>query len=208
MKNELVGNDVLSHRSSTSGANIVGDILYDNAVEDEGHSRQLILAFAAKRYAVDVEKNPENHDALYNWALVLQESADNAGPEVGSPEKDALLEDACKKYQTAVQLCPTLHEIRPGCATELEQSSGTWSHCCIERGTCYNQDGNKKISCCYSTPLRLSSCCLQLGNRAVWSGRKYCKDWKKTHRKRAYTTSCAIYIASAHALKPDYPVGA
>nr|XP_024357282.1 protein HLB1-like isoform X1 [Physcomitrium patens]XP_024357285.1 protein HLB1-like isoform X1 [Physcomitrium patens]XP_024357295.1 protein HLB1-like isoform X1 [Physcomitrium patens]XP_024357305.1 protein HLB1-like isoform X1 [Physcomitrium patens]XP_024357313.1 protein HLB1-like isoform X1 [Physcomitrium patens]XP_024357323.1 protein HLB1-like isoform X1 [Physcomitrium patens]XP_024357333.1 protein HLB1-like isoform X1 [Physcomitrium patens] len=110
MKNELVGNDVLSHRSSTSGANIVGDILYDNAVEDEGHSRQLILAFAAKRYAVDVEKNPENHDALYNWALVLQESADNAGPEVGSPEKDALLEDACKKYQTAVQLCPTLHE--------------------------------------------------------------------------------------------------
>jgi hypothetical protein len=42
---------------------------------------------------------------------VLQESADNAGPEVGSPGKDALLEEACKKYEAATQLCPTLHEV-------------------------------------------------------------------------------------------------
>lgn len=40
-----------------------------------------------------------------------QESADNAGPEVGSPGKDALLEEACKKYEAATQLCPTLHEV-------------------------------------------------------------------------------------------------
>jgi tetratricopeptide (TPR) repeat protein len=105
------GNDVVSHRSSTSGTNIVGDILYNIAVGDEeGRSRQRILAFAAKRYAANVERNPEDHDALYNWALVLQESADNAGPEVGSPGKDALLEEACKKYEAATQLCPTLHE--------------------------------------------------------------------------------------------------
>lgn len=24
------------------------------------------------RYAANVERNPEDHDALYNWALVLQ----------------------------------------------------------------------------------------------------------------------------------------
>lgn len=42
---------------------------------------------------------------------LLQESADNAGPEVGSPGKDALLEEACKKYEAATQLCPTLHEV-------------------------------------------------------------------------------------------------
>jgi hypothetical protein len=46
-------NDVASHRSSTSGTNIVGDILYNIAVGDEeGRSRQRILAFAAKRYAM------------------------------------------------------------------------------------------------------------------------------------------------------------
>lgn len=43
--------EVLSHRLSTSGTNIVGDILYNIAVGDEeGRSRQRILAFAAKRY--------------------------------------------------------------------------------------------------------------------------------------------------------------
>ncbi len=41
----------MNQRSSTIGSNIVGDILYNLAVGDEdGHSRQRILAFAAKRY--------------------------------------------------------------------------------------------------------------------------------------------------------------
>jgi hypothetical protein len=97
---------------STSGSNIVGDILYNLAVSDEeGHSRQHILAFAAKRYAANVERNPEDHDALYNWALVLQESADTTGSEMDSISKDALLDEACKKYEGATQLCPTLHEV-------------------------------------------------------------------------------------------------
>jgi hypothetical protein len=63
------------------------------------------------RYAANVSKNPEDHDALYNWALVLQESADNAGSEMDSMSKDALLDEACKKYEAATQLCPTLHEV-------------------------------------------------------------------------------------------------
>jgi hypothetical protein len=63
------------------------------------------------RYAANVERNPEDHDALYNWALVLQESADTTGSEMDSISKDALLDEACKKYEGATQLCPTLHEV-------------------------------------------------------------------------------------------------
>ncbi|KAL3645517.1 Protein hlb1 [Castilleja foliolosa] len=79
-------------------------------LDEEGRSRQRILAFAAKRYATALERNPEDYDALYNWALVLQESADNVNPESGSPSKDALLEEACKKYEEATRLNPTLND--------------------------------------------------------------------------------------------------
>ncbi|KAJ4711809.1 Tetratricopeptide repeat (TPR)-like superfamily protein [Melia azedarach] len=79
-------------------------------IDEEGRSRQRILTFAAKRYASAIERNPEDYDALYNWALVLQESADNVSPDSASPSKDALLEEACKKYDEATRLCPTLHD--------------------------------------------------------------------------------------------------
>ncbi|EEF43437.1 conserved hypothetical protein [Ricinus communis] len=78
--------------------------------DEEGRSRQRILTFAARRYASAIERNPEDYDALYNWALVLQESADNVSPDSTSPSKDALLEEACKKYDEATRLCPTLHD--------------------------------------------------------------------------------------------------
>ncbi|KAK9103946.1 hypothetical protein Sjap_021200 [Stephania japonica] len=79
-------------------------------VDEEGRSRQRILTFAAKRYASAIERNPEDYDALYNWALVLQESADNVDPDSSFPSKDSLLEEACKKYDEATRLCPTLHD--------------------------------------------------------------------------------------------------
>ncbi|KAI3756312.1 hypothetical protein L1987_56132 [Smallanthus sonchifolius] len=78
--------------------------------DEEGRSRQRILTFAAKRYASAIEKNPDDYDALYNWALVLQESADNVNSDTSSPSKDALLEEACKKYDEATRLNPTLHD--------------------------------------------------------------------------------------------------
>ncbi|KAK4842925.1 hypothetical protein QYF36_001672 [Acer negundo] len=79
-------------------------------VDEEGRSRQRILTFAAKRYASSIARNPQDHEALYNWALVLQESADNVSPDSTSPTKDALLEEACKKYDEATSLLPTLHD--------------------------------------------------------------------------------------------------
>ncbi|KAI5656252.1 hypothetical protein M9H77_25045 [Catharanthus roseus] len=78
--------------------------------DEEGRSRQRILTFAAKRYASALERNPDDYDALYNWALVLQESADNVSPDSVSPSKDALLEEACRKYEEATRLCPTLND--------------------------------------------------------------------------------------------------
>lgn len=79
-------------------------------VDEEGRSRQKILTFAAKRYANAIERNPDDHDAYYNWALVLQESADSLGSDSSSSSKDALLEEACKKYDEATRLCPTLYD--------------------------------------------------------------------------------------------------
>ncbi|XP_016476714.1 protein HLB1 [Nicotiana tabacum] len=78
--------------------------------DEEGRSRQRILTYAARRYASALERNPEDYDALYNWALVLQESADNVNPDSTSPSKDDLLEEACKKYEEATRLCPTLND--------------------------------------------------------------------------------------------------
>ncbi|XP_056174212.1 protein HLB1 isoform X2 [Syzygium oleosum] len=79
-------------------------------VDEEGRSRQRILTYAARRYASAISRNPGDYDALYNWALVLQESADVVSPDSTSPSKDALLEEACKKYDEATRLCPTLHD--------------------------------------------------------------------------------------------------
>lgn len=41
----------------------------------------------------------------------MQESADNVNPDSNSPSKDALLEEACRKYDEATCLCPTLHDV-------------------------------------------------------------------------------------------------
>lgn len=96
---------------SISQKNMAADLLNNVIVGDEeGRSRQRILSFAAKRYASTIERNPQDYDALYNWALVLQESADNVGSDSSSPSKDTLLEEACKKYDEATKLCPTLHD--------------------------------------------------------------------------------------------------
>lgn len=41
----------------------------------------------------------------------LQESADNVSSDSDSPSKDALLEEACRKYEEATRLCPTLNDV-------------------------------------------------------------------------------------------------
>lgn len=62
---------------------------------------------------------------------VLQESADNCGPEVGLQGKDGLLEEACKKYQAATDLCSTLHEVRRTQHAHLSQSASPKLFCLL-----------------------------------------------------------------------------
>ncbi|KAE8722483.1 Tetratricopeptide repeat-like superfamily protein isoform 2 [Hibiscus syriacus] len=91
--------------------------------DEEGRSRQRVLVYAARRYANALERNPEDYDALYNWALVLQESADNVSPDSTSPSKDSLLEEACNKYEEATRLCPTFHDVYAmPCLSKMHQS--------------------------------------------------------------------------------------
>jgi hypothetical protein len=46
----------------------------------------------------------------YYFEILFQESADNVDPN-SSSSKDALLEEACKKYAEATRLCPTLYDV-------------------------------------------------------------------------------------------------
>ncbi|KAI3812831.1 hypothetical protein L1987_17543 [Smallanthus sonchifolius] len=91
-------------------SNVVMALINSITSSDEERSRQRMLKFAAKRYASAIERNPDDYDALYNWALVLQECADNASSDTNSHTKDALLEEACKKYDEATELNPGLQD--------------------------------------------------------------------------------------------------
>ncbi|BBN16805.1 hypothetical protein MPTK1_7g09430 [Marchantia polymorpha subsp. ruderalis] len=236
-----------------SGTSIVGDVLYGIASEDEeGRSRQRILAFAAKRYSNAVERNPADHDALYNWALVLQESADNTGPEVGNAGKDALLEEACKKYEAATHLCPTLHEAfynwaiaisdRAKIRGRTKEAEDLWKQACerYDRSVQLNWNSPqalnnwglalqelgaivpirdkraivKKAIRKFRAAIRLrfdfhravynlGTVLYGLAEDTVRSGRK--PTVRESAPNDLYSQS-AIYIAAAHALKPDYPV--
>ncbi|CAN4077481.1 unnamed protein product [Withania somnifera] len=95
------------HADSNAALELINSV---TGADEEGRSRQRILTYAARRYASALEQNQEDYDALYNWALVLQESADNVTPDSTSPSKDSLLEEACKKYEEATRLCPTLND--------------------------------------------------------------------------------------------------
>jgi hypothetical protein len=50
-------------------------------------------------------------EVVHSIIVDMQESADNVSPDSTSPYKDALLEEACKKYDEATPLCPTLHDV-------------------------------------------------------------------------------------------------
>ncbi|KAK1325245.1 hypothetical protein QJS10_CPA01g02491 [Acorus calamus] len=197
-------------------------------VDEEGRSRQRILAFAAKRYASAIERNPEDHDAFYNWALVLQESADNVGPDSNSASKDALLEEACKKYDEATRLCPTLHDAYYNWAIAIsdrakmrgrtKEAEELWKQA--------TKNYEKAVQLNWNSPQALNNWGLALQELSAIvparekqtivrtaiskyglaedtfrSGRPF--NTKEVSPDELYSQS-AIYIAAAHALKPNY----
>ncbi|KAG6782938.1 hypothetical protein POTOM_012365 [Populus tomentosa] len=102
--------ELLTELKTEEGDDAASTPLSVTSTDEEGRSRQRVLTFAARRYASALERNADDYDALYNWALVLQESADNVSLDSTSPSKDDLLEEACKKYDEATRLCPTLND--------------------------------------------------------------------------------------------------
>ncbi|XP_047978330.1 protein HLB1-like [Salvia hispanica] len=120
--------------SSTTGKNSCGKIVISNhvlygimekLVADEP-SRQVIpivemggIATNKDKETISERSEEELGLELYQYlsgrsslkfALWMQESADNVSPESSSPSKDALLEEACRKYEEATRLCPTLND--------------------------------------------------------------------------------------------------
>ncbi|XP_065039180.1 protein HLB1-like isoform X2 [Musa acuminata AAA Group] len=192
-------------------------------VDEEGRSRQRILLYAAKKYVSAIQRNPEDHDALYNWALVLQESADNVGPDSVS-SKDALLEEACKKYEEATRLCPMLYDATKKYEKAVQlnwnspQALNNWGLALQELGAIVPVREKQTI---IRTAISKFRAAIQLQfdfHRAIYnlgtvlyglaedtfrSGRPV--SAKEVPPDELYSQS-AIYIAAAHALKPNYSV--
>ncbi|KAK9716711.1 hypothetical protein RND81_06G252400 [Saponaria officinalis] len=222
------------------------------ALDDEARSRQRILTFAAKRYATALDRNPADYDALYNWALVLQESADNVDPDSASPSKDALLEEACNKYEEATRLCPTLHDAfynwaiaisdRARMRGRTKEAEELWKQA--------TEHYEKAVQLNWNSPQALNNWGLALQELSAIVPAKEKHNIVKTaiskfraaiqlqfdfHRAiynlgtvlyslaedllriggsgsskdvspNELYSQCAIYIAAAHALKPNYPV--
>ncbi|XP_040985658.1 protein HLB1-like isoform X2 [Juglans microcarpa x Juglans regia] len=204
-------------------------------VDEEGQSRQRILTFAARRYASAIERNPEDYDALYNWALVLQESADNVSQDSASPSKDALLEEACKKYDEATRLCPSLHDAfynwaiaisdrakirgRTKEAEELwKQALNNWGLALQELSAIVPAREKQRIVRTAVSKFR-AAIRLQFDfHRAIYNLGTVLyglaedtlriggsDNAKEVSPNELYSQS-AIYIAAAHALKPNYSV--
>ncbi|KAF7055892.1 hypothetical protein CFC21_063366 [Triticum aestivum] len=188
-------------------------------VDEEGRSRQRILTFAAKRYISAIERNPEDPDAYYNWALVLQESADNVDPNSDS-SKDSLLEEACKKYAEATRLCPTLYDAYYNWAIAIadrakmrgrtKEAEELWQQAI--------RNYDKAVQLSWNSPQALNNWGLGLQELSAIVPAKDKQTIIKTAIKDTlrsggadtspndlYSQS-AIYVAAAHALKPNYSV--
>ncbi|KAG2536974.1 hypothetical protein PVAP13_9NG240400 [Panicum virgatum] len=188
-------------------------------VDEEGCSRQRILSFAAKRYVNAIERNPDDPDAYYNWALVLQESADNVDPN-SSSSKDALLEEACKKYAEATRLCPTLYDaiLNYEKAVQLNwnspQALNNWGLGLQELSAIVPARDKQTI---IKTAISKFRAAIQLQfdfHRAIYNlgtvlyglAEDTMRSGKPDVSPNELYSQSAIYVAAAHALKPNYSV--
>ncbi|KAI5075511.1 hypothetical protein GOP47_0009587 [Adiantum capillus-veneris] len=242
-------------RESLGSSNLGGDEMYTalSFGDRETQSQQRILAFAAKRCANAVQKNPQDYDALYNWALVLQESADNINGDTMGSDKDQLLEEACSKYKAATDICPTLHEAfynwaiaisdRAKARGRTKEAEELWKQACkrYERAVQLNRNSPQALNnwglalqelsgivsikdkrSIVKTAIKKFRAAIALQfdfHRAIYnlgtvlyglaedtirSGAQQGNN-KELTATELYSQS-AIYVATAHALKPEYPV--
>lgn len=244
-----------AERQHSGPSSLGGDELYNVSAFGDGetYSRQRILAFAAKRCANAVQRNPHDYDAFYNWALVLQESADNINSDLIGVGKDQLLEEACSKYQAATDICPTLHEAfynwaiaisdRAKARGRTKEAEDLWKQACkrYERAVQLNRSSPQALNNWGLALQELSgivsmkdkrsivkaaikkfraAIALQFDfHRAIYNlGTVLYSLAEDTMRSVGHQGSnkeltaaelysqSAIYVAAAHALKPEYPV--
>ncbi|KAL8150312.1 hypothetical protein V2J09_020120 [Rumex salicifolius] len=192
--------------------------------DEQGQPRQRILAFAARRFASAIQRNPEDYDALYNWALILQESADRVDPDSTSPSKDALLEEACKRYEEATRLCPTLNDATQHYEKAVQlnwnspQALNNWGLALQELSSIV--PAKKKVYIISTTISKFRAAIrLQFDfHRAIYNLgtvlyglaedtlRVGVPDSVKEALANDLYSQCAIYIAAAHALRPSNSV--
>uniref|UniRef100_A0A0E0M9S8 PH domain-containing protein n=1 Tax=Oryza punctata TaxID=4537 RepID=A0A0E0M9S8_ORYPU len=194
-------------------------------VDEEGRSRQRILSFAAKRYISAIERNHDDPDAYYNWALVLQESADNVDPN-SSSSKDALLEEACKKYAEATRLCPTLYDAYYNWAIAIadrakmrgrtKEAEELWKQAILnyEKAVQLNWNspqalnnwglGLQELSAI--VPAREKQTIIKTAISKYGLAEDTMRSGKPGVSASEFYSQSAIYVAAAHALKPNYSV--
>lgn len=239
-----------------SGPSSLGGVMLFDAiatVEGEGQSRKRILSFAAKRYANAVQRNPQDYDALYNWALVLQESADNTSGDSTGTVRDRLLEEACAKYRAATELCPSLHEAfynwaiaisdRAKARGRTKEAEDLWKQACkrYERAVLLNRNtpqalnnwglalqelsgivpikdkrlivktAIKKFRAAISLQFDFHRAIYNLGTVLYGLAEDTMRSGGQNLGSKELTptelySQSAIYVAAAHALKPEYPV--
>ncbi|XP_066373427.1 protein HLB1-like [Miscanthus floridulus] len=237
-----------STQQSSSHHDVAMDLINSvTGVDEEGRSRQRILSFAAKRYVNAIERNPDDPDAYYNWALVLQESADNVDPN-SSSSKDALLEEACKKYAEATRLCPTLYDAYYNWAIAIadrakmrgrtKEAEELWKQAILnyEKAVQLNWNspqalnnwglGLQELSAIVpardkqtiiKTAIRKFRAAIQLQfdfHRAIYNlgtvlyglAEDTMRSGKPDVSPNELYSQSAIYVAAAHALKPNYSV--
>eukprot|EP00250_Pteridium_aquilinum_P009113 c18449_g1_i1 orf=75-1730(+) len=242
-------------RQSLGASTLGGDELYTAVTFGDGEtqSRQRILAFAAKRCANAVQRNPQDYDALYNWALVLQESADNINSDSVGAGKDQLLEEACSKYKAATDICPTLHEAfynwaiaisdRAKARGRTKEAEDLWKQACkrYERAVQLNRNSPqalnnwglalqelsgivsmkdkraivktaiKKFRAAIALQFDFHRAIYNLGTVLYGLAEDTIRSGGQPGGNKELTASelysqSAIYVAAAHALKPEYPV--
>ncbi|XP_038678774.1 protein HLB1-like isoform X2 [Tripterygium wilfordii] len=184
------------------------------AGDEESKNRQRVLTFAAKRYASAIERNPEDYDALYNWALVLQAFynwaiaiSDRAKMRGRTKEAEELLKQATKNYEKAIHLNWNSPQALNNWGLALQELSAivparekqTIVRTAISKFRAAIQlqfDFHRAIYNLGTVLYGLAEDTLRTGG----SG-----SAKDVSPNELYSQS-AIYIAAAHALKPNYSV--
>ncbi|KAI8005631.1 Protein HLB1, partial [Camellia lanceoleosa] len=137
----------------------------------------------------------------------MQESEDNVSPDSSSPSKDDLLEEACKKYDEATHLCPTLHDALNNWGLALQELSAIVP--VREKQAIAKTSINKmRIRLQFHFHRAIYNPGTATYGLAEETSRTGVSVNVKEVLSNELFSQSTIYIAAAHALKPTYSISA